>query len=114
MATSAGGMTALKRMATRETLGRAPLSISRRLAARSGATELIPVTFPPGRARLATSPLAHRIAGVHHDDGDGTGRRLSRLGRGRGRRDEDVHVEASELDGQVGKPVELVFSVAAL
>jgi hypothetical protein len=48
----------LKTTATREVLGAASLSISRRLAARSGAMELTPVTLPPGRARLVTSPVA--------------------------------------------------------
>src|SRR5262249_26062658 len=37
--------------------GRSSVSNSSRLPPRSGAIRLIPVTLPPGRARLATSPL---------------------------------------------------------
>ena len=43
--------------ATRESLGIVSLSSSNRLPARSGAREVKPVTLPPGRARLSTSPV---------------------------------------------------------
>ena len=42
---------------TREILGTASFSSSSRLAPRGEAMNVIPVTFPPGRARLATSPV---------------------------------------------------------
>lgn len=43
--------------ATRETLGTASLRNSSRLPLKSRAWEAGPVRFPPGRARLATSPV---------------------------------------------------------
>ena len=43
--------------ATRTAVGTMSLSSSRRLALNSGYMVLIPVMFPPGRARLSTSPL---------------------------------------------------------
>jgi hypothetical protein len=53
-ATSAGGMAEFQRTATRAVLGNASLSNARRLVASSGASEVTPVIFAPGRARLAT------------------------------------------------------------
>src|SRR5437763_5013997 len=49
-------MAEFQRTATRAVLGNASLSNARRLVASSGATEVTPVIFAPGRARLATSP----------------------------------------------------------
>jgi hypothetical protein len=46
-----------RRKATRATLGKASLSSSNLLPSRSVAIMLSPVIFPPGRARLETSPL---------------------------------------------------------
>src|SRR5215831_9694002 len=43
--------------ATRRVFGRASLRSCNRLAISSSAIPLSPVTFPPGRARLATRPL---------------------------------------------------------
>src|SRR6266446_6424690 len=45
-----------QRKATRATLGKASLSSSNRLPSRSAVMRLRPVIFPPGRARLETSP----------------------------------------------------------
>jgi hypothetical protein len=50
------GFVGFHRTATRETEGIASLSISSRLPLSSAEIKLIPVMFPPGRARLATSP----------------------------------------------------------
>ena len=44
------------RTATRDTLGKASFRSSSRFPATSGEILVNPVTFPPGRARLATSP----------------------------------------------------------
>src|SRR6266508_2877477 len=50
------GLAAFQSTATRASRGSSSLSNSRRLPPRSGAIRLMPVTLPPGRARLATSP----------------------------------------------------------
>ena len=50
------GAVALQSTPNRVACGRASLKIARRLVARSGCRSAIPVTFPPGRARLATWP----------------------------------------------------------
>ena len=47
---------AVRRSPTRASLGTASLSISSLFVFSSGAKPEIPVTFPPGRARLATKP----------------------------------------------------------
>jgi transposase len=52
------GLAGLWRTATRETLGTTSLRISSCFSARSGDIMDCPVRFPPGRARLVTSPLA--------------------------------------------------------
>ena len=44
--------------ATRVSFGRASLSSSNRFALSSKLSVVRPVTFPPGRARLATSPIS--------------------------------------------------------
>ena len=51
------GLAAFQRTATREARGRSSWSSSRCFPPRSAAMRLSPVMFPPGRARLATSPL---------------------------------------------------------
>src|SRR4029077_20438830 len=50
------GLAAFQRTATRETPGRISLSGPSRFTASSGKRVASPVTFPPGRARLATNP----------------------------------------------------------
>src|SRR5262249_9211748 len=54
---AAYGLAASQSTTTRASRGRSSLSNSSRLPPSSGAIRLIPVTLPPGRARLATSPL---------------------------------------------------------
>src|SRR5215813_2229932 len=49
-------LSGFQRKATRETVGITSLRICSRLAPTSGPRTLLPVIFPPGRARLGTSP----------------------------------------------------------
>jgi hypothetical protein len=56
--TTAGcGFAAFQRTVTRTSRGSSSFSNSRRFPASSGAIRLMPVTLPPGRARLAMSPV---------------------------------------------------------
>ena len=50
------GFAAFQKTTTRESPGTTSLRSSKRLPTRSGCIEVSPVTFPPGRARLATNP----------------------------------------------------------
>jgi len=89
-------LSGLKRKATRETVGMTSLRICSRLAPTSGPRIVLPVIFPPGRARLGTSPartgspieimtmgtvvvacLAAKLAGVPKVAITSTGRRTS-------------------------------------
>src|ERR1043166_2641869 len=51
------GLAGFQSTATREIFGIACLSSPSRLASSSGPRTVMPVTLPPGRARLATRPL---------------------------------------------------------
>ena len=55
---SLAGLAEFRRSATRATFGAASFSNSNRFPLSSGPSIVNPVMFPPGRARLATSPLA--------------------------------------------------------
>ena len=62
-------------MPTRERFGSISFSNSNRLPKISlPASAASPVTFPPGRARLATSPVPTGSTLLDHDDRDGRGR----------------------------------------
>src|SRR5438874_9797821 len=99
-------------MPTRERFGSVSFSNSTRLACCSPPVSwAIPVTFPPGRARLATSP-ADRIGTAGHDDRDGRGRL-----HGRNRvhivpRNDDVHTEPDQVCSKRGHPFHLAVGKA--
>src|SRR5437773_10416808 len=77
-------LSGFQRKATRETVGIASLRICSRLAPTSGPRMVLPVIFPPGRARLGTRKAgAHGIADRDHDDGNRGGGLLGRQARGR-------------------------------
>jgi hypothetical protein len=52
------GLAAFQRTAMWEILGSTSLSSSKRFPSISGEIEVTPVMFPPGRAKLATRPVA--------------------------------------------------------
>ena len=52
-----------------------------------------PVMFPPGRARLATSPLPTGSLSLRHDNGNGDSCFLGGTGCCRTTRDDDVYLE---------------------
>ena len=90
------------------------LSNSNRLPANTGEMVVNPVMFPPGRARLSTSPAATGSAPAIKTMGIVLVAFLAaRLASRRGR-DEYVNFETDQLISQGGKPVELFFSVSIL
>ena len=84
-------------MATRENLGNVCLNRSRRLPSSSDLSVLNPVMFPPGRARLVTSPLLSGSPGGRHDDRDRLRRSFGGKGTGRTRCHDDVDLEPDQL-----------------
>ena len=64
------GSVEVPRTATRESLGTISFRSSSCFPLISGARVDNPVMFPPGRARLATKPVANRIAIMRHDNGN--------------------------------------------
>ena len=80
-----GGL--LNGQATRRTLGTTSLSNSSCLPKMFASTLYVtPVTLPPGRARLATSPTATRLGKPHSDDRDRSRGVSGREGCGRSAR----------------------------
>jgi hypothetical protein len=71
---------------------------------------VLPVMFPPGRARLATGP--DRITNPNHDDGDGRRRLLGRMRRQRAVGRNQVHRAANELGRHGREPVWCPLAVA--
>src|SRR5215510_3248126 len=104
-------LSGFERMATRRILGTVSLSSSSCLANSSRpALPDTPVTFPPGRARLAMSPLR---ANVNHNDGDRLGGVLGCRRCLRPRRcDDQVHLEPDQLGRQVGQPVDPTLRIS--
>ena len=79
---------------TRENLGTISFKSSSRLPLNSGARVDNPVMFPPSRARLATNPLANRIAILPQRNGNGDSGFLGGTGYCRGPgRDDDVDLQ---------------------
>ena len=63
------------------------------------------VTFPPGRARLATTPNSTRLSALAATMGDRAGRALGSKNRRRARRHNDIHAKIDQLCCKLGKPV---------
>lgn len=57
-----------------------------------------------GPTQAGDEPVAHRVAGIHHDDGYARGGLHGSLHGGRAEGDDDVDVAPHELGGQLGKP----------
>lgn len=76
---------------------------------------LIPVMLPPGRARLATSPVSTGSAAIPpHDDWDRAGRVLgSKVSRRAGGHDE-IHLQGDQLGGQHGQLIVPILREAVL
>ena len=67
------GPVEFQKTATRESLGTISLRSSSRFPLSSGASVDNPVMLPPGRARLATSPLPTGSPALRHNDGNRAG-----------------------------------------
>src|SRR6266446_7737867 len=98
------------RKATRRIFGRVSLSSSTRLPSISGPAVLVtPVTFPPGRARLATSdkPIRNRVVDEDHDDRDHARQFLRTLRHAIPVGHNDIHLETDQTLQDLLKPFEL-------
>ena len=71
-----------------------------------------PVTFPPGRARLLTTPGSHRIAAHCHHDWHSRGALSGGQNRGPGHYDNDFDLEVDEFLGQAFELATLAFCPA--
>ena len=67
--------------------------------------KLNPVMFPPGRARLATSPDLYGIGHAHHHDGNRLGGFFGGLGGRCIDGDDHVDLEFQKLFRQRGQPL---------
>ena len=90
------------------------LSNSSRLPANTDAMLVNPVMFPPGRARLSTSPSATGSKPPIKTIGNSPGSVLGGYsGRRRGREDH-VNFETDQFISQGGEPVELIVGGSIL
>src|SRR5262245_52459629 len=94
--------------ATRAALGTSSRSSSSRFATNSALKKLIPVRFPPGRARLATRP---NLSGCE-DDGDRRSSRLGRQRRSRAGDDDDGNLSANQFVHEYRQPIVLALRPA--
>ena len=92
-------------MASRDAVGNAFRSNSRRLALSSGREKEDPVTFPPGRTMLCDQSGGYRIASHDHDDGDCRRCSFGRLGSRRPVGYNNVDLEPDQLRRQRGKAI---------
>src|SRR6516164_2139237 len=98
--------------AIRTALGSNSCSSASRFAPNSVAKKLMPVRFPPGRARLATRPS---LTGSSPNDRDGRGRSFGYLGRIVARwRGDNGHAPAHEVGRERRKAIELAFQPVVL
>src|SRR2546425_1058837 len=98
-----------QRTATRLTPGTACVSSSRHLPTSSGARMDNPVTLPPGRARLVTSPLVTASAAV--------AKTMGRVLLGGQDADcvwghDDINLERNQFGRESGKPLELPLGIS--
>ena len=83
------------------------MRISNRFPYNPGAPALNPVTLPPGRARLATSPLADRVGRTNKDNWNHASRFLGRACWGASRCEDDIDLESNQLRREGGKPINI-------
>ena len=100
--------------ATRESLGTISLSSSSRFPASSGTIWDNPVTLPPGRARLSTSPARNRVTRSHHNDRDSPGSFFGSQSIGSSGSDDDVNLETDEIGREVREAIVSTLRIAVL
>ena len=100
--------------ATRESLGTVSLSSSNRLPANTAPMSVNPVTFPPGRGRLSTSPAATGSTPLKKTMGIVLVAFLATRASLIPGRDQYVNFETEQLISEAGEPVELVISESIL
>src|SRR5262249_46148453 len=89
------GLVSFQSIATRDTLGTISRRSSSLFALNSVASNEMPVAFPPGRARLGTTPAPNRIADTREDKRNGFGCAP------RGQRRPDVKIRHARHTGQL-------------
>src|SRR5262249_38331269 len=99
---------------TRAVRGRVSLSSSSRFIASSGEIIERPVTLPPGRPRLATSPAPTGSPADGHDDRDRVGRALCGADRWLASSNDHVNPAMHQVDSEVREPLQLAFSPPVL
>ena len=92
----------------------ASFSSSSRLAANTSAMVVNPVTFPPGRARLSTSPSATGSGTVKKTIGIVLVAFLAATVAAEPRHDDDINLESDQLISQGREPVEFIIRVSRL
>src|SRR5215470_13445162 len=90
------GLSGFQRTATRDTVGTISLRISSRFAASSVERNVMPVTLPPGRARLDTSPPATGSPAATITIGIVDVARRGGIDRGVARRHDYVHLALNQ------------------
>ena len=73
-----------------------------------------PVIFPPGRARLATNPVATGSTTATMTMGEGLGCLLGCLGSGRCHRKDGLHPQTDQFSRKVGEPIILPLRKSGL
>ena len=73
-----------------------------------------PVRFPPGRARLSTSPAVNRIRHANKNDGDRSGSVLGCYNSIRRDPDKYVNLETDQFSREAGKPIEVTLRMPVL
>src|SRR5215470_6525167 len=92
-------------MAARLNLGVISCSSSKSFPPISPPMFVSPVIFPPGRARLATSPVPTGFRATRHHDRNGAGGFLEGKGRARNICHNDVHFQADKLGYEIRVPL---------
>ena len=101
-------------MATRECWGTTSLSNCSRLATSSGPRKVVPVTFPPGRARLATSSSSTGSAMAITTMGMTLVACFGRSGSRRTQCDNDINLAFHQFNSEFAEPIGIRFSKLAL
>ena len=73
-----------------------------------------PVTLPPGRARLSTSPVRNRVTRTRHNDRDCPGSFFGSQSIGSSRSDDDVNLETDEIGCEVREAIVSTLRIAVL
>ena len=102
------------RTATRASLGTASLSSSSRFPPSSLPMFVMPVTLPPGRARLSMACLDRIGPNAQHNDGNRLGRILAARISGSPPYHDDINLETHQVGRKLREPIALSLRIAVL